>query len=963
MLFTDSLDHLASSFIQDFRNGSYLVGYLATVSGTYVVSVFLDANTAVVSIALNVMPSFPSVLFSRLDLSRSDMNMTVPAGRCSQASFLIKDQFNNSLNYVPSASYFAVEKLAPPAAANGSFSTSSCFGLVGVCKDYLTFKYLFTTAGSYTFSVIGSSCSMNCLPPCGCLPLPGSPYVINVLPTEPFAFTSYASGEAFHISRAGQISTFTINSMDQYNNSISFHYFNEIFDKVSGKKIFVLANVSNDHKYLNVVLRGPEIQVASIKNNLDGTLSLTYRVEKTGSYFVEIYYFGGIALNSGTSLTILPPDVFAPNTYAVYSRRPVAGDPFIVTLVSKDIFGNLMSIFGFKFNATCFSEGLVQSIEIPIEETSFQDLNNGNYTLTLYPTISASYWLAINILDHNPSAISGSPFQFRVQARNTTAAATTVAHGLGLEMIATAGIFNEFFIQAKDVFGNLRSTGGDKFSVQLVPTSQEKFNATIVTTFRDQQSGVYNFAYKVTKSGKYLATITVFGEKNLGTPYPITIYSAQLDVGGSGMSNFITLLTAGIEMTFIVNARDRFGNPRDEGGPQFAVNAIGNNTWAYSNVTGTVTDDTGGKYSGAITVYVSGHHRLYVTSNGTLIDNGLARYITVLPSAVSLESIVSNEILATAGLPFIFCIQARDDFANNRTQGGGQFSSQLVYLDGPLDDIFADVVDSNRGIFSASFTPTVSGKYAAFVQLYGNDVLLSPFAAYVQPGPGAIQFSSASGSGISIATVGSTASFTIYFMDSYRNIRTSFFAGTLSYNVIISKEDIEYDGSVFSDQSAIGSLIVSYKLTLSGHYHFAVTDSFGTQLSNSPLQVYLSPSDIFPSECEIILPEFPVLADLKATNLSLISRDRFRNQLSVSKSRFEVMLVDGRELSRRIVALTDGLYVFEVQSTVAGSRTINITHDGVEIKSSPLELTLNPNVAVPLLSAILGDFISLSTAG
>ncbi len=37
------------------------------------------------------------------------------------------------------------------------------------------------------------------------------------------------------------------------------------------------------------------------------------------------------------------------------------------------------------------------------------------------------------------------------------------------------------------------------------------------------------------------------------------------------------------------------------------------------------------------------------------------------------------------------------------------------------------------------------------------------------------------------------------------------------------------------------------------------------------------------------------------------------------------MLVDGRELSRQIVALTDGLYVSEVQSTVAGSRTINIT--------------------------------------
>ena len=41
-------------------------------------------------------------------------------------------------------------------------------------------------------------------------------------------------------------------------------------------------------------------------------------------------------------------------------------------------------------------------------------------------------------------------------------------------------------------------------------------------------------------------------------------------------------------MKFIVNARDRFGNSRDEGGPQLKVRAIGNQIWAYSNVAGTV---------------------------------------------------------------------------------------------------------------------------------------------------------------------------------------------------------------------------------------------------------------------------------------------------------------------------------------------------------------------------------------
>jgi hypothetical protein len=84
-----------------------------------------------------------------------------------------------------------------------------------------------------------------------------------------------------------------------------------------------------------------------------------------------------------------------------------------------------------------------------------------------------------------------------------------------------------------------------------------------------------------------------------------------------------------------------------------------------------------------------------------------------------------------------------------------------------------------------------------------------------------------------------------------------------------------------------------------------------------------------------VLPEFPLLADLKATNLSWIRRDRFGNQLSISNLRFDVTLIDGRELSRRIVGLYNGLYVLEIQSTVAGSRTINVTNTGIEIKGIP----------------------------
>ncbi len=68
---TGSHENSTTSFIQDYRNGSYLVGYLATVSGTYLINVFLDGSTVVASNILNVMPSFPSARFSRLALAEA----------------------------------------------------------------------------------------------------------------------------------------------------------------------------------------------------------------------------------------------------------------------------------------------------------------------------------------------------------------------------------------------------------------------------------------------------------------------------------------------------------------------------------------------------------------------------------------------------------------------------------------------------------------------------------------------------------------------------------------------------------------------------------------------------------------------------------------------------------------------------------------------------------------------------
>jgi len=102
---------------------------------------------------------------------------------------------------------------------------------------------------------------------------------------------------------------------------------------------------------------------------------------------------------------------------------------------------------------------------------------------------------------------------------------------------------------------------------------------------------------------------------------------------------------------------------------------------------------------------------------------------SVLPASVF--SIWNQSFQIRSGRPLVynvqFYIQARDEFANNGTESGGQFLSQVAYLDGPLDVILAAVTDLNQGTSSASFTPTGAGKYAVFVRLDGIDVLRSPY--------------------------------------------------------------------------------------------------------------------------------------------------------------------------------------------------------------------------------------------
>ena len=88
-------------------------------------------------------------------------------------------------------------------------------------------------------------------------------------------------------------------------------------------------------------------------------------------------------------------------------------------------------------------------------------------------------------------------------ASRSIATANSPAPGHSLEL-ATAGVQAEFSITAKDLYGNLKTEGNERFLVRFTGTE------TASGVVQDRQDGTYRVLYTLSKSGTYAASV-VFG--------------------------------------------------------------------------------------------------------------------------------------------------------------------------------------------------------------------------------------------------------------------------------------------------------------------------------------------------------------------------------------------------------------------------------------------------------------------
>jgi hypothetical protein len=356
--------------------------------------------------------------------------------------------------------------------------------------------------------------------------------------------------------------------------------------------------------------------------------------------------------------------------------------------------------------------------------------------------------------------IPASPFAVNILPSRTCASLSLVEDG-GISAnshslsIATAGLSALFSITARDIYSNLNMMMSDSFKIQLSGAS----STTGVVT--PQSNGVYIASYTPTVSGVHrLSVISADGTHFGSSPYAVYVQPAIRSFQHSNIS-MITLVTAGVQVTFTITVRDRFGN--------YQPNAAVAGKLSFSASSGFDVDVTDcstisafhcpsflsgslvanpptldrPRYVVRLRFTVSGQFSLAVFGKDRFDSalGGSPFVITVKPQpscgTISTISGISSSFAAyTSGVPSQFTVRVSDSYGNVRSLA--ETESIEVFDRSPASNSFYEILSSGISNFApnyeVNFTPTVANSmYSAFVAGGIYATMYYPYNSYTSP--------------------------------------------------------------------------------------------------------------------------------------------------------------------------------------------------------------------------------------
>eukprot|EP01027_Heterolobosea_sp_BB2_P009318 GEZU01013749.1.p1 GENE.GEZU01013749.1~~GEZU01013749.1.p1 ORF type:complete len:1370 (-),score=732.55 GEZU01013749.1:189-4298(-) len=247
------------------------------------------------------------------------------------------------------------------------------------------------------------------------------------------------------------------------------------------------------------------------------------------------------------------------------ARTAVAGSEATFIVQSKDAYGNNRNTGGDQFDCVLKKVGATNDDSHTVT-AEVVDFGNGQYSVSYVCPESGVYDLFVAIGDEK---LAICPLKVNVKDAGISDPNNCTIKGDNLNN-AVAGQLKTFQLVAKDKLGNPRETGGEDFVAILTQTSAGHI---IDVDVLDLNNGTYELSFTPSGAAEYELEIMLGESLIKGTPFKVNVQPQQrgcarcCTISGDGS----VTATAGEEATFIIQARDKFGNARKEGGEQFRV--------------------------------------------------------------------------------------------------------------------------------------------------------------------------------------------------------------------------------------------------------------------------------------------------------------------------------------------------------------------------------------------------------
>ncbi|GMH41578.1 hypothetical protein BSKO_09488 [Bryopsis sp. KO-2023] len=403
--------------------------------------------------------------------------------------------------------------------------------------------------------------------------------------------------------------------------------------------------------------------------------------------------------------------------------KGIAGKQGVFTIVARDQGGNKRKKGGDTFTVEFNGPSEMKWAHV-------EDLEDGSYTVTYFPTCAGWYDIFIIL---NDEILAECPYHLFIDPGDLSAKQSIILFNGTLE--SAAGEPTSFDLQARDAYCNNIGTGGRSFTGAM---RRAKDKSLVPLNFRDNGDGIYTGTFTAESAGLYRAFVKAESPINSENFIPCPLCSSLMarikpgpayasncvteDLGLEGYRNGAPLeAIAGHWVTFVVLSFDRCGNRRVCGGHDVRCTVrVKEMDKSLSSMVVRDNTSNSAKLVKSTEPTASIMEKVERSIQAKISDKGKP----AMGKLINCDGLDGSE----AGVTAHFEIFSADIFGNRLRKGGEHFQVELV---GP-GFVPGTVHDNEDGTYAVSYRAIKSGRYHIHVLLNRRLIAGSPYSVFIK---------------------------------------------------------------------------------------------------------------------------------------------------------------------------------------------------------------------------------------